>query len=412
MIVALGVTGCIAAYKAVEVLRGLQKRGANVRVVMTRHATEFVGSLTFQSISGFPVITEMFAPTDDPEIKHIQLAQAIDLLLVAPATANALAKFANGIADDFLSTLYISTTAPVLVAPAMNVEMWAHPATRENVRRLRERGVQFIDPEEGYLACRTVGAGRLAEPDEIVRRACEIIGVAGAPNPSDDVAALPQDLRGERVLITAGPTQEDIDPVRFLSNRSSGKMGFAVAEAALARGAAVTLITGPVSIAVPKGARTISVRSAAEMYEAVKGNLDDATMVVMAAAVADYRPASIHQQKIKKNGSALVLDLEPTDDILAAVAGKSASRVVIGFAAETENVIANARKKLNEKAVDLIIANDVSASDSGFDVDHNRIALVSPEGVVELPLLSKQEAAARIIDAAMKIRSARPLPTA
>jgi len=411
MIVALGVTGCIAAYKAVEVLRGLQKRGASVRVVMTRHATEFVGPLTFQSISGFPVIAEMFAPTDDPEIKHIQVAQSIDLLLVAPATANTLAKFANGIADDFLSTLYISTTAPVLVAPAMNVEMWAHPATRENVRRLRERGVQFIDPEEGYLACRTVGPGRLAEPHEIVGRACEIIGLTAAAN-SNDVVALTQDLRGERVLITAGPTQEAIDPVRFLSNRSSGKMGFAVAEAALARGAAVTLIAGPVSIASPKGARTISVRSAAEMYEAVKVNLDDATMVVMAAAVADYRPASVHQQKIKKNGSALVLDLEPTDDILAAVARESGSRVVIGFAAETENVIENARKKLKRKGADLIVANDVSASDSGFDVDHNRIALVSSEGVVELPLLSKQEAAASIIDAAMKIRSARPLSVA
>ena len=411
MIVALGVTGCIAAYKSVEVLRGLQKRGFSVRVVMTRHATEFVGPLTFQSISGFPVIAEMFAPTDDPEIKHIQVAQSIDLLLVAPATANTLAKFANGIADDFLSTLYISTTAPVLVAPAMNVEMWAHPATRENVRRLRERGVQFIDPEEGYLACRTVGPGRLAEPHEIVGRACEILGLTAAAN-SNDVVALTQDLRGERVLITAGPTQEAIDPVRFLSNRSSGKMGFAVAEAALARGAAVTLIAGPVSIASPKGARTISVRSAAEMYEAVKVNLDDATMVVMAAAVADYRPASVHQQKIKKNGSALVLDLEPTDDILAAVARESGSRVVIGFAAETENVIENARKKLKAKGADLIVANDVSASDSGFDVDHNRIALVSSEGVVELPLLSKQEAAASIIDAAMKIRSARPLSVA
>lgn len=397
MIVALGVTGCIAAYKAVEVLRGLQKRGASVRVVMTRHATEFVGPLTFQSISGFPVIAEMFAPTDDPEIKHIQLAQSIDLLLVAPATANTLAKFANGIADDFLSTLYISTTAPVLVAPAMNVEMWAHPATRENVRRLRERGVHFIDPEEGYLACRTVGAGRLAEPDEIVRRTCEIIGEA----------ACPQDLRGEHVLITAGPTQEAIDPVRFLSNRSSGKMGFAVAEAALARGAKVTLITGPVSIASPDGARTISVRSAAEMYEAVKDNLADATMVVMAAAVADYRPASVHQQKLKKNGSALVLDLEPTDDILAAVSRESGARVVIGFAAETENVIANAKKKLEEKGADLMVANDVSASDSGFDVDTNRIALVSSEGVVELPLLSKREAAMRIIDAARSIKSAR-----
>ncbi|MEK6284381.1 MAG: bifunctional phosphopantothenoylcysteine decarboxylase/phosphopantothenate--cysteine ligase CoaBC [Acidobacteriota bacterium] len=406
MIVALGVTGCIAAYKAVEVLRGLQKRGAAVRVVMTRHATEFVGLLTFQSISGLPVITEMFAPTDDPEIKHIQLAQSIDLLLVAPATANALAKFANGIADDFLSTLYISTTAPMLVAPAMNVEMWGHPATRENVRRLRERGVQFVDPEEGYLACRTVGAGRLAEPDEIVRRACEIIGLAAAPNSSDDAAGLPQDLRGERVLITAGPTQEAIDPVRFLSNRSSGKMGYAVAEAALARGADVTLITGPVSIAAPKGARTISVRSAAEMYEAVKANLEGATMVVMAAAVADYRPASVHQQKIKKNGSALVLELEETDDILTAAAGGNGSRVVIGFAAETENVLANAKKKLEEKGADLIVANDVSASDSGFDVDTNRIALVSKEGVVELPLMSKREAAMRIIDAARSMKSA------
>ena len=412
MIVALGVTGCIAAYKSVEVLRGLQKRGASVRVVMTRHATEFVGPLTFQSISGFPVIAEMFATTDDPEIKHIQLAQSIDLLLVAPATANALAKFANGIADDFLSTLYISTTGPVLVAPAMNVEMWAHPATRENVGRLRERGVHFVDPAEGYLACRTVGAGRLAEPQEIVRRALEIIALGASSKSSDGAAALPQDLRGERVLITAGPTQEAIDPVRFLSNRSSGKMGYAVAEAALARGADVTLVTGPVSMAAPKGARTIAVRSAAEMFESVKENFRDATMVVMAAAVADYRPASIHQQKIKKNGSALVLDLEQTDDILAAVTRASGSRVVIGFAAETENVIENAKKKLQEKGADLIVANDVSGSDSGFDVDNNRIALVSTEGVVELPLLSKQEAAGRIIDAAMKIRSARPLSLA
>jgi phosphopantothenoylcysteine decarboxylase/phosphopantothenate--cysteine ligase len=411
MIVALGVTGCIAAYKAVEVLRGLQKRGASVRVVLTRHGAEFVTPLTFQSISGFPVIQEMFEPTDDPEIKHIQLAQSIDLLLVAPATANTLAKFANGIADDFLSTLYISNTAPVLVAPAMNVEMWAHPATRENVQRLRDRGVHFVDPEEGYLACRTVGAGRLAEPDEIVCRAWEIIGAAATPARGDEPTPA-QDLRGERVLITAGPTQEAIDPVRFLSNRSSGKMGFAVAEAALARGADVTLISGPVAIAAPEGARTISVRSSAEMHEAVKDNLAGATIVVMAAAVADYRPASAQKQKIKKNGSALVLELEPTVDILAAVARENADCLVIGFAAETENVIANARKKLAEKGADLIVANDVSASDSGFDVDTNRISIVSADGVVELPLLSKVDAAERIIDAAMKIRNARPLPVA
>src|SRR5262245_40560952 len=252
MIVGLGVTGCIAAYKAVEVLRGLQKRGAEVRVVMTRHATEFVGTLTFQSISGFPVISEMFAPTDDPEIKHIQLAQAIDLLLVAPATANTLAKFANGIADDFLSTLYVSTTAPVLVAPAMNVEMWAHPATRENVGRLRERGVQFVDPEEGYLACRTVGAGRLADPGLIVERAIHVLANRRSPEP---------DLSGETVLVTAGPTYEALDPVRGLTNRSSGKMGYAVAEAALARGAEVILVTGPVAIEPPPSARTLRVRS-------------------------------------------------------------------------------------------------------------------------------------------------------
>jgi phosphopantothenoylcysteine decarboxylase / phosphopantothenate---cysteine ligase len=403
MRIALGVTGCIAAYKSVEVLRGLQKRGAIVTVVMTRHATEFVGPLTFQSISGLPVVTEMFAPTDDPEIKHIQLAQSSDLLLVAPATANTLAKFANGIADDFLSTLYISSTCPVLVAPAMNVEMWAHPATRENVRRLRDRGVHFVDPEEGYLACKTVGAGRLAEPESIVSRACEIIEIASERNTTGDMS-------GERVLITAGPTQEAMDPVRYLSNRSSGKMGYAVAEAAIARGAAVTLITGPVSIAPPKGAHTISVRSAAEMFDAVKENLTDSTLIVMSAAVADYRPAKLHRQKMKKNGRAMVLDLEQTEDILAFTAHEKGSRIVVGFAAETESVIPNAKKKLADKRADLIVANDVSSSDSGFDVDTNRIALVSLDGVTELPLLSKRDAAEHIIDAALEIRRSRSTP--
>jgi len=399
MKVALGVTGCIAAYKAVEVLRGLQKRGASVRVVMTRHSTEFVTPLTFQAISGFPVVTDMFAPSDDPEIKHIQLAQSIDLLLVAPATANTLAKFANGIADDFLSTLYISNTAPVLVAPAMNVEMWAHPATRENVRRLRERGVLFVDPEEGYLACKTVGAGRLADPEEIVRRALEIVDLARFANTESRGS-----LQGERVLITAGPTREAIDPIRFLTNRSSGKMGYALAEAAIARGAEVTLITGPVALAPPEGARTIPVGTAAEMSDAVKQNLEGATIVVMAAAVADYRPIQTSPQKIKKNGNGVVLELEQTEDILATTARTSGNRIVIGFAAETEDVIENASKKLLNKGADLIVANDVSCTDSGFDVDTNRIALVSSEGVVEMPLLSKREAAERIIDAAIKIR--------
>ncbi|HXG93183.1 MAG TPA: bifunctional phosphopantothenoylcysteine decarboxylase/phosphopantothenate--cysteine ligase CoaBC [Blastocatellia bacterium] len=399
MKVALGVTGCIAAYKAVEVLRGLQKRGASVQVVMTRHATEFVGPLTFQSISGLPVITEMFAPTDDPEIKHIQIAQTSDLLLVAPATANTLAKFANGIADDFLSTLYISTTAPVLVAPAMNVEMWSHAATRENVRRLRERGVEFVDPAEGYLACRTVGAGRLAEPAEIVERAIEILNRTRETN---------GDLKGERVLVTAGPTYEAIDPVRGITNRSSGKMGYAVAEAALARGAEVTLVTGPVAIAPPDGARVIRVRSAREMRNAVMDNIEQATMLVMAAAVADYRPVAAAAQKIKKDGSnGLVIELERTDDILAEAGRAKGSRIIIGFAAETESVIENARKKLFEKGADLVIANDVSASDAGFDVDTNRVTIISAESMTELPLTTKREVAERIIEAALKIKGAR-----
>jgi phosphopantothenoylcysteine decarboxylase/phosphopantothenate--cysteine ligase len=419
MKVALGVTGCIAAYKAVEVLRGLQKRGLAVQVIMTRHATQFVGPLTFQSISGLPVISDMFAPTADPEIKHIQIAQQADLLLVAPATANALAKFANGISDDFLSTVYISTTAPTLVAPAMNVEMWAHPATQENVKRLRERGVHFVDPGEGYLACRTVGAGRLAEPADIVQRACAMLGIAsdaeaplldGANPPSDSQPATAyQDLAGERVLITAGPTYEAIDPVRGITNRSSGKMGYAVAETALERGAQVTLVTGPVNISPPDGALTIKVKSAREMFEAVMANLEGSTIVVMAAAVADYRPAQRTDQKIKKNGDRLVLELEQTEDILAAAGKMKGDQVIIGFAAETENVIANAKRKLQNKNADLIVANDVSAKDAGFDVDTNRVTLISESDSVDLPLLTKKQTANRIIEAALKIKQARRL---
>jgi phosphopantothenoylcysteine decarboxylase / phosphopantothenate---cysteine ligase len=417
MRVVLGVTGCIAAYKAVEVLRGLQKHDVDVQVVMTRHATEFVGKLTFQAISGHEVVTGMFAPTADPEIKHIQLAQTADLLLVAPATANTLAKFANGIADDFLSTLYISTTAPVLIAPAMNVEMWAHPATQENVRRLNERGVHFIDPGEGYLACRTVGAGRLAEPAEIVARAITLLKeqTAGIGAPSTTFLSEPPgqsqlvepaaaSLAGEHVLITAGPTYEAIDPVRGITNRSSGKMGYALAESALAMGAEVTLITGPVALTPPAGVRAIHVRSAAEMLDAVLANLDAATMVVMAAAVADYRPANSAVQKIKKDGSPLVLELEPTEDILATVGRIKGSRLLIGFAAETENVVANALKKLQRKNADLMIANDVSASDAGFDVDTNRVTLVSTLETIELPLLTKRQAADRIFAAALNLK--------
>ena len=405
MRVALGVTGCIAAYKAVEVMRGLQKHGATVQVAMTRHATEFVAPLTFSSISGLPVVSNMWAPDDDPEIKHIRIAQSIDLLLIAPATANALAKFANGIADDFLSTLYISTNAPVLVAPAMNAEMWLHPATRENVRRLKERGVQFVDPGEGYLACKTVGPGRLAEPQEIVQRALEIIEAKQSAGSESLPANL--DLLEEQVLITAGPTYEAIDPVRGITNRSSGRMGYAVAEAALSRGARVTLVTGPVSLDPPAGARVIRVQSAAQMYDAVMDSLSEATLVVMAAAVSDYRPAQVAGRKIKKDGSALVIELEPTEDILASVCRRGGSRIVIGFAAETNDLVANASKKLVEKGADLIVANDVSAPDAGFDVSTNRIVLISRARVEELPLLSKRAAADHILDAASTIKAAR-----
>jgi phosphopantothenoylcysteine decarboxylase/phosphopantothenate--cysteine ligase len=362
----------------------------------------------------------MFAPTADPEIKHIQIAQSTDLLLVAPATANTLAKFANGIADDFLSTLYISTTATVLIAPAMNVEMWAHPATQENVRRLSERGVYFIDPGEGYLACRTVGAGRLAEPSEIVARAITLLEeqttssnapaarlLSELPGQSHTVAQTAAPLAGEHVLITAGPTYEAIDPVRGITNRSSGKMGYALAESALAMGAVVTLVSGPVGLTPPAGVRAIHIRSAAEMLDAVLAHLDAATMVVMAAAVADYRPANSAVQKIKKDGGPLMLELEPTEDILATVGRIKGLRVLIGFAAETENVVVNALKKLQRKNADLMIANDVSASDAGFDVDTNRVTLVSALETIELPLLTKRQAADRIFAAALNLKELR-----
>jgi phosphopantothenoylcysteine decarboxylase/phosphopantothenate--cysteine ligase len=397
-----------------------------------------IAPLTFQAISGLPVITDMWADSDDPEIKHIQVAQSVDLLVVAPATANVLAKFANGIADDFLSTVYISATAPVLVAPAMNVEMWAHPATQENVERLRKRGVHFVDPDEGFLACKSVGPGRLAEPEAIVNRAWEILQLSGvrteeiptsdnltqpfhpatSPKASDSGLRIPDkglqtkdssiqtpDLIGETVLITAGPTYEAIDPVRGITNRSSGRMGYAIAEAALRRGAQVRLISGPVTLAPPLGVKTIQVKSAEEMHSAVMANLEQTTIVVMAAAVADYRPAFVSDQKIKKENGNLLLELERTIDILAAVGRLKDSRVLIGFAAETQNVEINARKKLLEKNVDMIVANDVSAKDAGFDVETNRVILIANDWKKELPLLSKLEVAEKILDAAVTIKN-------
>jgi phosphopantothenoylcysteine decarboxylase / phosphopantothenate---cysteine ligase len=407
MKVALGVSGGISVYKAVAVMRGLQKRGVDVQVVMTKNAARMVTPLTFQAISGHPVIVDMWAETDDPEIKHIQIGQSVDLLLVAPATANILAKFANGIADDFLSTMYISTTVPVMVAPAMNVEMWAHPATQENVKRLRERGVQFVDPEEGYLACKSVGPGRLAEPETIIHQAWTMLQ-AGAGSSTfeggrtDDSST----LVGETILITAGPTYEAIDPVRGITNRSSGKMGYALAEAARKRGARVILVSGPVSLPPVAEVTTIDVKSAREMHDTVMARLPGVTMVIMAAAVADYRPTTVAGQKIKKSDGELVLTLERTPDILAAVGQIKECRVLVGFAAETQNVLSNAREKLEEKKADLIVANDVSAEDSGFDVETNRVTLISREGTIELPLLTKREVADKILDTAMGIKRA------
>ena len=405
MKIALGVTGCIGAYKAAVILRAMQELGADIEVVMTKHACEFVQPLTFQALSGHPVITEMFAPSERSDIYHITLAQAIDLLLVAPATANSLAKFAHGLADDFLGTLYLSTPAPTLMAPAMNVEMWRHPATTANLEILRNRGVEFVEPGSGYLACGMEGAGRLADPTEIAQRA---ITLAQQARDRKLKSLIPQDLVNEHVLITAGPTREYLDPVRFISNRSSGKMGYALATAAQARGAQVTLISGPVAILPPANVNLIKVTTTREMYEAVLAHVPPATIIIKSAAVCDYRPALMAEQKIKKNTNQLFLDLYKTEDILAAVGQIKEDRILVGFAAETETVLAHAQKKLAAKNLDLIVANDVTAIDAGFDTDTNRVTLLYRDGrEQQLPLMPKRDVADKVLDAVQQILSSR-----
>ena len=398
MRITLGVTGGIAAYKSAELVRRLQGEGHTIQVVMTRAAREFITPLTFAALSGQRVITDLF--TNEPggsaslesAIDHIAVAQRTDLLLVAPATADILAKFARGVADDFLSTLYLACTAPVVVAPAMNVNMWQHTATQDNVSILRARGVHIVEPSEGYLACGMIGAGRLAELDAILQGARDVVNGL-------------QDLRGEIVLVTAGPTHEDIDPVRYLTNRSSGKMGYAVAAAAAKRGAKVVLISGPTALPAPEGAERVGVRSAEEMLEAVRARFTATTMAIFAAAVADYRVASPASQKIKRSAEPFSLKLEPNPDILASVAKEKGDRLVIGFAAETENVAENARKKLTQKNADLIVANDVSAEGAGFDGETNIVTLFSRDGR-DLPLacMSKSDVAHRILDEALRLR--------
>jgi phosphopantothenoylcysteine decarboxylase / phosphopantothenate---cysteine ligase len=397
MKIALGVTGGVAAYKAAELVRRLQQEKLDVQVVMTGAAQEFITPLTFAALTGQKVITEMFGATDtapanvESAVEHIAVAQRIDLLLVAPATADSLAKFAHGLAQDFLSTLYLATKAPVVVAPAMNVNMWEHAATQENLATLRARGVHVVAPDEGYLACGMVGAGRLASTDAILLEVRNVLG-------------LRHDLEGQAVLITAGPTCEDIDPVRFLTNRSSGKMGYALAEAARRRGAHVILVSGPTDLKIPEGVDWVPVRTAKQMHRAVRERANEANIVVMAAAVSDYRPATIQETKLKRSDGGLTLTLEPTPDILAELGSAKGKRVIIGFAAETDNVAENARAKLARKSADLIVANDVTQEGAGFDTDTNIVTMYLPDAPeISLPKLDKLDVANRIFDQALSI---------
>jgi phosphopantothenoylcysteine decarboxylase/phosphopantothenate--cysteine ligase len=398
MKVALGVTGGIAAYKAAELVRLLQDRGVRVQVVMTRAAQEFVRPLTFAALSGEKVITDLFGsgaedPNIDSAVEHIAVAQAIDALVVAPATADVIAKFAHGEANDFLTTLFLATTAPVVIAPAMNVNMWENAATQANLKTLKARGYTIVEPDSGYLACGMIGAGRLAANETIVKAVLKTLGAG-------------QDLAGETVMVTAGPTREPIDPVRYIGNRSSGKMGYALAEAALWRGAKVILISGPTALTPPSSAEVVQVQTAQQMRDAVMAHLDRATIVIKAAAVADFTVRSAAGEKIKRKGP-MALELEPTVDILAEVGAKKGSRIVIGFAAETNDAVANARKKLESKSLDAIVLNDVSQPGIGFDSERNAVTILTHGGADTVPETSKWEVAHRVLDAVVKLKAER-----
>jgi phosphopantothenoylcysteine decarboxylase/phosphopantothenate--cysteine ligase len=398
-LIALGVTGGIGAYKAVEVARGLQKRGHEVVAVMTHAATRFVGPITFEAITRRRVITDQFDEGMNADIEHIALASTIDLLLIAPATANIIGKLANGIADDFLSTLYTATRAPLIIAPAMNTQMFAHEAVRRNLDTLAARGVRFVEPGEGYLACGWIGKGRLAEPDEIVAAADAVLRPDGP-------------LRGQRILVTAGPTYEDIDPVRYIGNRSSGRMGYAIAAEAARRGGMVTLVTGPTTIAVPAVNEVVNVRGAAEMHQAVLSRSDAQDVIVMAAAVADYAPAERAGQKVAKDADTLTLVLKKNPDILAELGKRrvatSRGPILVGFAAETQDVVSRASAKRERKHADFIVANDVSRADAGFDVDTNAVTIVGPDGTETVPLQSKALVAGEILNRVERLLAVRP----
>jgi len=395
MRIALGVSGGIAAYKSAEIVRLLQDRGVRVQVIMTRAAQEFIRPLTFAALSGEKVITDLFAaeneqPNIDSAVEHIAVAQSIDALLVAPATADVIGKFGQGLATDFLTTLYLATTAPVVIAPAMNVNMWNHEATQANVETLRRRGVKIVEPGSGYLACGMTGPGRLAENEAIVAAVMEALGAS-------------QDLAGETILITAGPTREKIDPVRYITNRSSGRMGYALAEAALRRGARVLLVSGPTALDAPGAAEVTRVESAEEMRATVLKLLPQSSMVIKTAAVSDYRPKAASAQKIKRTGP-MSLELEPTEDILAEIGRAKNAQLIIGFAAETQNVLENARKKLGSKKLDAIVVNDVSQEGVGFDSDRNAVTIITHDEVIEVPETTKWEVAQRVLDQVVKLR--------
>jgi phosphopantothenoylcysteine decarboxylase / phosphopantothenate---cysteine ligase len=404
MKVTVGVSGGIAAYKAAELVRALQQHALDVHVVMTEAAKQFIQPLTFASLTGHKVITSLWAPPESPDdnlasaIEHIDAAQSTDALVVAPATASILAKFAHGIADDFLTTLYLATTAPVIVAPAMNVNMWQHPATQANLETLAARNVHIVPPDSGYLACGMTGSGRLVETSAIVEA---VLGVLHHRN----------DLAGETVLVTAGGTREALDPVRFLGNRSSGKMGYALAEAAQRRGARVILVTAPTALRPPANCEVVPVITTDEMRAAVLGRMDQATIVIKAAAVADYRPRNKAEQKIKRTGP-VTIELEPTEDILAeAVARRHPGQLIIGFAAETQDAVAHARGKLQRKGADAIVLNDVSREGIGFDSDHNAVTFLTPTTALEFPEMSKRDIADRILQEILGLRRPQKVVT-
>ena len=391
--VVLGVTGGIAAYKACELCSRLRKSGAQVYVIMTKNACEFVAPLTFETLSNHPVVTDTFKRPDTWEVEHVALAKRADLFVIAPATANIMAKMACGIADDMLSTTVLATRAPVLIAPAMNTGMWENIATRENAETLKRRGVHFIGPEGGFLACGDNGAGRMSEAKDIFEAAEKILSAA-------------QDLAGLRLLVTAGPTQEKLDPVRYITNRSSGKMGYAIAEAAAARGAQVTLVTGPTNLAIPAGVQGVKILSTQDLYDEMMNRCEEQDIIIQAAAPADFTPDQVADQKIKKQGDGnLIISLKQTPDVAAAVGKKKKpGQTLVGFAAETNDVLENAQGKLIKKNLDMIVANDVTAPGAGFDVDTNIVTFVTAEGMETLPCMQKRQVADELLNRVLNLR--------